>query len=465
MFKRSICILLMLIFVSQGCLAQDFVFETKTEQFSAPLGGMLLEEIRIPVSAAKKKYSISFFSLPPIEEYIVGEILDKNSLPGEIDLSTYNIHVNDFRDIYMDIMMKHPELLLWTEYDVVYNVNTGIVSSIFPKYVVKTYEDAVQAREDMAAYVKEYTDLAQGYDSMLEKLLVVHDKMVADCDYDVRVLSEDKAIAESVDVTVRHALGVFRHELAVCQGFAQAMYMILQELGLEVDFCHSDKAKHMWNYVKLDGKWYHLDMTNDDKPIKNTDGSLSPNPDTRASHRYFMVSDAGLSATDHGDDYDVFVGEKYVCDDAKYESDHFFNMMIPFTAKRAEDGHFHASAKLGQILVDFKSKSLYTGAVVASPCITTGKYEVIENGVLTEKEGRNLYMVQYATRDIPVLLPIIKNSAGVKVLSEQKAFSKDMGYLELILPEVDESHIEQFTTFFWDKTNLTPYAAKATWYE
>jgi len=461
----------MLIFMSQGCLAQDFVFKAETEQFSAPLGGMLLEETRIPVSAAKKKYSISFFSLPPFEEYIVQTVLTGNSLPKKIgNLEDYGIHVDDFEDIYMDVVMKNPETLLRPKWHIEYEVNTGIVSSVLPEYVVETYEDAVQARKDMAAAVKEYTDLASGYDTMLEKLLVVHDKMIADCDYDVRVLSEDKAIAESVDVTVRHALGVFRHELAVCQGFAQAMYMILQELGLEVDFCHSDKANHIWNYVKLDGKWYHLDMTSDDPVLKYTDGSFSPRTDTRAWHRYFMVSDAGLSVSLHGDDYDVFIGEKYVCDDAKYESDYLFNMNDVFTAQRGEDGLYHVYTDIAippigvDVTLDHKSDSLYTGPLVVTPCITEGTYSVEENGKTVEKTGTNLYFVMRATRDVPQFQPIMKwNTGEIEMLESRAGINKYAGSFSLAYADIDANTLPAFTAFLLKKDDLAPCALKTTW--
>lgn len=455
MLKRIICLLLILIIFPCSSFAEDIVFEGAVVEPRIPLGGVADKEITaIAVDGAYENY-ISFFNNLPFDEYIAAVILESEDLPTEITgLSQYNIKKDSFENIYCDTIMRHPEALLKFGGSYEYDTETEIVLSVIPKYLVGTKAEADVARQQIANELESYTSLAGEYETDVEKLLVIHDKMVYDCIYDERVLSEE-TVNDAPD-SVYYALGVFRDKLAVCQGYSQALYMIAKELGIELDFCVSNEIDHMWNYVKLDGKWYHMDMTNDDP--EDAYG--------RAKHTYFLVSDGGLSSTAHGNTWRHYGGrETYICSDTKYESDHLFNMLIPFTARRAEDGYFHVSASFGQTPVDFKSKSLYTGAVVVSPCITTGEYIVIESGVETEKEGTNLYLVQYATRDVPALLPIVKGVGGIGVLGVQNSFLKDKGYLKLILPDVDETRLQPFTTFLWDATNLTPYATKATWNE
>lgn len=454
MIKRSICFLLILLMFPCSSFAENIVFEEALKETHIPLGGVMHEEMTAIAIDGYEEYSVSFFNDLSFDEYIAQFILNSEDLPAKITgLSKYNIASESLGYIYRDAIMKHPEALLKIGGSYEYDIETGIVLSIIPEYLVETKADAIAARQQMEDELANYTTLANEYETDLEKLLVIHDKMVYDCTYDERVLKEE-TINDAPD-SVYYALGVFRDKLAVCQGYSQALYMIAKELGIKMDFCVSDEKSHMWNFVKLDGKWYHMDMTNDDPA--DTYG--------RAKHTYFLVSDGGLSANAHGSLWARYDGgETYTCSDTRYESDHFFNMIIPFTAKRAEDGYFHASASLGGIPVDFKSKSLYTGAVVASPCITTGKYTVIENGVETEKEGTNLYLVQYATRDIPKLLPIVQwENSAIQVSGVQNAFSEDTGYIALISPAVTKGQIDDFTTFLWDSVKLTPYATKATW--
>lgn len=453
MLKRIICFLLMLIIFPCSSFAQNIVFEKEAPK--PLLGGLMDKEITAIAVDGAEEGSISFFNNLSFDEYIAEAILYSEDLPTEITgLSQYNINKDSFQNIYYNAIMRHPEALLKIGGICKYDTETEIVLSVIPEYLVETKAEADTARQQMEEEVQNYTSLANQYETDVEKLLVIHDKMVYDCTYDDRV-KYPETVNDAPD-SVYYALGVLRDKLAVCQGYSHALYMIAKEIGIELDFCVSDEVNHMWNYVKLDGKWYHMDMTNDDPADEKG----------RALHTYFLVSDGGLSPAAHGNTWNRYGGgEKYVCNDTKYESDHLFNMIIPFTASRAEDGYFHVSALFGQTPVDFKSKSLYTGAVVASPCFINERYTVVENGLETEKESKNLYLVQYATRDIPPLLPIVKGAGGIGVLSVQNPFLKDNGYLKLILRDVDESRLEPFTTFLWSAENLSPYATKATWSE
>ncbi len=456
MLKRTICLLLILIIFPCSSFAEDIVFEEAFIEYRVPLGGVAYEEITAIAVDGAGENSISFFNNLPFDEYIAGAILESEDLPTEIPVpSHYNIKMESLEDIYYDAIMKHPEALLKFGGSCEYDPESGFVSLIFPEYLVATKAEADAARQQMAEEVEKYTSLANKYDTDLEKLLVIHDKMVYDCIYDERVLKEE-TINDAPD-SVYYALGVFRDKVAVCQGYSQALYMIAKELCIELDFCISNEIDHMWNYVNLDGKWYHMDMTNDDPADEKG----------RAHHTYFLVSDGGLSPTAHGSTWRRYGGgESYICSDTKYESDHLFNMMIPFTASRAEDGYFHVSAGFGKIPVDFKSKSLYTGAVVASPCIIKESYTVMENGIETEKERTNLYLVQYATRNVPKLSPIVQwGNNDIQRTGIQNALQKDGGHLQLIAPAISQQQKENFTTFLWDAENLTPYATKATWNE
>lgn len=470
MVKRSICILLMLIFISQCAFAQNIAFEEIAAEKNIPLNGVLLKKGEIIETEKTAKYSVRLFNAMTFEEYICDRVLNSGELPEIIeDLGRFKITEGEFADKYFDVVLKHPETLIKTEYTTIaVDDETNYVTSVTPVYLVDSVEDANEAREDMAVGIKEYTDLADKYETNIEKLLVIHDKMVADCTYDVSVL--DKNTVNNAPPTVYHALGVLRDEFAVCQGYSQALYIIAKELEIEMEFCYSKKKNHMWNYVKLDGKWYHMDMTSDDPYEKDESGKPVARTDKRAFHDYFLVSDGGLDEEAHGDDWRCISGVTYECSDTRYQSDHLFNVMIPFTAERKADGYFHVFANFRSnedgvsTAVDFKSESLYTGAVVPAICITNGKYIAEENGVNVEKEGTNLYLIQYATRDVPTLQPIVKWSNNrVQLLEAQNSFYEDQGFLNLIASNVEESTLPSFTAFLWGAVNLTPYSLKTTW--
>ncbi len=460
MVKRIICLLMALLFISSNCFAQDIIFKEITEKDYPMKNGVFLNADETQAEEVQAQYIVSFFSDLSFEEYIAEFILESGELPEKISgLSKYDIPKSKFADKYFDVALKYPELLIATDYDVSEVVSgTDIVESIIPVYVVDSKAAADTARSQMKAAVKEYTDLASAYNTDLEKMLVIHDKMVADCAYDER--ENDKDVDISVWKNMHHALGVLRDKKAVCQGFSQALYMIAKELEIELDFCYSKSGDHMWNYVKIDGEWYHMDMTNDDPALAGGE----------ATHDYFMLSDASLASSIHGSDRRSFSGKTYNCTDTKYESDHFFNTLIPFTAQRAEDGYFSASLNLvdeGEGIdttVQFKSKTLYTGPVIQTHCITDRKYTQVTDSVATEKTERALYIMAYPTKALEKTMVISRydNKNAISMLRGISLLPNELLILR-IASGVPEDVPLSFTAFIWNEDTLAPYAEKAMW--
>ncbi len=110
--------------------------------------------------------------------------------------------------------------------------------------------------------------------SDLEKLIVVHNHFTMNYHYDERY---QNYTAESL----------FENKSAVCQGFAEAYKYVLDLLGFENDYV--DIPGHRWNMVKLDGEWYHIDVTWDN-PISSVDDF------SFANFYFFLVNDEQLSS-------------------------------------------------------------------------------------------------------------------------------------------------------------------------
>ncbi|WP_424767347.1 transglutaminase domain-containing protein [Paenibacillus sp. sgz302251] len=126
-----------------------------------------------------------------------------------------------------------------------------------------------------------------------EKVKVIHDWIVTHVEYD-QTLSHYTAY-EAI------TLGE-----AVCQGYSLLGYKMLQKAGIEVLIAEGtvNTGEHAWNMVKLDGKWYHLDLTWDDpisasasvreqpaQAVKSNDGAIRYN--------YYLKTDEELRK-DHG---------------------------------------------------------------------------------------------------------------------------------------------------------------------
>lgn len=64
-----------------------------------------------------------------------------------------------------------------------------------------------------------------------------------------------------------HSLvSAMRDRKCVCEGYAQVFEVMAESLGLDSKIVRGDAGgPHDWNAVKLDGKWYYVDVTNADR--------------------------------------------------------------------------------------------------------------------------------------------------------------------------------------------------------
>lgn len=134
-----------------------------------------------------------------------------------------------------------------------------------------------------------------------KKELTVADKILAAHDYLVENVTYDSSLDYMYD-----AYTTMLGHKATCSGYAEAFKTFMDMLEVE-NMTITGKAgdgDHMWNLVKLDGDWYHVDVTWDD-PIGNKTSSIY--------HTYFNVDDEAI-ATDHTwekDNFPAATGTKY----------------------------------------------------------------------------------------------------------------------------------------------------------
>ncbi len=122
--------------------------------------------------------------------------------------------------------------------------------------------------------------ICEQYPGQYERALALHDYLALNTRYDSKL-----GIAAQPQATTRLLLD----GVAVCDGYAHAYGMLLSMAGIENRFVvgYGDGIEHIWNLVRLEGKWVHIDVTYDDpKPDRNG----------RVMHSYFAMSDAQLSA-------------------------------------------------------------------------------------------------------------------------------------------------------------------------
>lgn len=113
-------------------------------------------------------------------------------------------------------------------------------------------------------------------------------------DYDkVKLFNDVLASTVAYDETAsncRDIYGVFVDKKAICGGYSKAFSYLCGKVGIETATVtgDADGQAHMWNKVKIDGKWYNVDVT---YAVANSQG------ESYVRYDYFCVTDEMLSSS------------------------------------------------------------------------------------------------------------------------------------------------------------------------
>lgn len=132
----------------------------------------------------------------------------------------------------------------------------------------------------------EAKSLINNMQSEYEAELILHDWLLSKCEYD----NEAANLGYDSNESAYSAYGALVESKAVCEGYARAMQLLLNNIGIETTLISGvageDKQPHMWNIVTINENKYHLDPTWDDIDDKQD-----------VSHIYFNVSSDVISRT------------------------------------------------------------------------------------------------------------------------------------------------------------------------
>ena len=128
------------------------------------------------------------------------------------------------------------------------------------------------------------------------KIRAVHDYLVDNLEYDSSVSKDN----------IYNIYGALINKLTVCEGYARAFKYIMDDLGIECIIACGTAVNstgatesHAWNYVKLDGNWYAMDVTWDD-PVVIGNGYLD-----RSTHYKYYLKGSNDFFTNHTEKGDI----------------------------------------------------------------------------------------------------------------------------------------------------------------
>lgn len=173
----------------------------------------------------------------------------------------------------MDAYRRDYTYHFWLDNGYSYYSNSTTVTRILPTYLLTgTALDTARASFDTKAnaLLAGITDAMTEY----EKALYLHDALAGVVTYQSGTYAHT-------------AYGALVEGTAVCDGYSEALQYLLQQAGIQSFIAIGDSnvpssgtlVGHAWNYVRIDGAYYHTDVTWDDQ-------------DETLYHAYFNQTDA-----------------------------------------------------------------------------------------------------------------------------------------------------------------------------
>ncbi|MDR2532031.1 MAG: dockerin type I domain-containing protein [Oscillospiraceae bacterium] len=212
---------------------------------------------------------------------------DSDALIDEINIMTLDIIQNNPQFFYVESAVS-------ASFSASINTNTNTIVflnfRISLNYFMTSNEyRAAKRRFDNA--VAEALDYAKNADTEFEKALALHDYLVLNTVYDSDSLNHFLNTGKVLRHSSHTAYGALVNGTAVCDGYSKAYMYLLNRVGVEnrIITGTARNVPHAWNVVKIDGAWYHVDVTFND-PLINNQFDLHG----RVSHTFFLLSDAAL---------------------------------------------------------------------------------------------------------------------------------------------------------------------------
>ena len=98
----------------------------------------------------------------------------------------------------------------------------------------------------------------------VEKVYAIYDYMINHIRYDYKNLDDATYMQKYT------AYAALVENTSVCMGYALAFYRLALACGVDARYIHSDPMEHAWDIVRVDGQYYYLDATWDEKVTYDT---------------------------------------------------------------------------------------------------------------------------------------------------------------------------------------------------
>ena len=179
----------------------------------------------------------------------IEEFKDKIAVKGEEEL---------VRDIYYMVIRDNPMMFNIHPYKISY-YKIGSYIWVEPIYVY-TEEEFLKIKFKINSMLKPFEEKLKTMPTSLERERYIHKYLMSNVKY--------KYNSDKDDTRCHNILGVFIDKEAVCDGISKAFKHLCDLARINSNVILGDswneyesKQSHAWNMVKINKKWYHIDVT------------------------------------------------------------------------------------------------------------------------------------------------------------------------------------------------------------
>ena len=216
-----------------------------------------------------------------VRDVIYNAMLNRD---GSCDLSDFRLSESEFlstHDVWR-IINENPAIDYLDTYYL--HSQSGIVTKLTFEYKSIPPDYSERLERAVASAMDSIKGQLQENYRQAELVCAISDYIAVNCQYAYRPdgVTPDEAGSSAYSALV--------DKRAICEGYANAFTLLAQRFGLEAikvsGIARPDGISHAWNMVKVDGIWYHVDVTWND-----------PTPDLPgyAGHEYLLLSDKAIS--------------------------------------------------------------------------------------------------------------------------------------------------------------------------
>ena len=218
---------------------------------------VLLLLIFATLSVSAQELSISEQTKEEVYAVIAENVLNGNR---EIDVSKFDIPREDAETLINSFIWENPEVSFCVTNKSCSSIDNKLTTIFFD------YDDITTIKSRHGEIVLAVDKIVAMIDPSwndIHKVMWINDYICDNFIYDLE--------------TEHHTIdNLLKTRKGICEAYANLFTTLCHRVGIESSYCYSNELAHIWNIVKINGEWYHVDTTWNDSYVER--------------YNYFLIS-------------------------------------------------------------------------------------------------------------------------------------------------------------------------------